>query len=117
MDNATAKAVSEAFGFTNSCRKATHILPFSSAYKYTAVSFEDEAYMIGAPEFVLGSAFPSELAKADEYSSDGTRVLALCSAKFDGKYIEHIGGLMSRPPSCFGVEANCMAAVNTSLFS
>ena len=85
VDNATAKAVSEAFGTTNSCRKATHILPFSSAYKYTAVSFEDEAYMIGAPEFVLGSAFPSELAKADEYSSGGTRVLALCSAKFDGK--------------------------------
>ena len=42
---------------------------------------------------------------------------SIISAKFDGKYIEHIGGLMSRPPSCFGVEANCMAAVNPSLFS
>lgn len=83
-DNATAKAITEAFGSAAE-RTAAHVLPFSSAYKYTAVSFGDEAYMLGAPEFVLGSAFPAELAKAAEYSADGTRVLALCSAKFDGK--------------------------------
>ena len=41
--------------------------------------------MLGAPEFVLGDAFPSELARAEEYSADGTRVLVLCSAKQDGK--------------------------------
>lgn len=83
-DNATAKAITAAFGSAAE-KTATHVLPFSSAYKYTAVSFGDEAYMLGAPEFVLGSAFPAELAKAAEYSADGTRVLALCSAEFDGK--------------------------------
>lgn len=84
-DNATAKAITEAFGSAAAEKAATHVLPFSSAYKYTAVSFGDEAYMLGAPEFVLGDAFPSELARAEEYSADGTRVLVLCSAKQDGK--------------------------------
>lgn len=84
-DNATAKAITEAFGSAAAEKAATHVLPFSSAYKYTAVSFGDEAYMLGAPEFVLGDAFPSELAGAEEYSADGTRVLVLCSAKQDGK--------------------------------
>lgn len=83
-DNATAKAITDAFGSAAE-KTATHVLPFSSAYKYTAVSFGDEAYMLGAPEFVLGDAFPSELARAEEYSADGTRVLVLCSAKQDGK--------------------------------
>lgn len=83
-DNATAKAITEAYGAFSS-REAVYVLPFSSAYKYTAVSFGDEAYMLGAPEFVLGDAFPSELARAEEYSADGTRVLVLCSAKQDGK--------------------------------
>lgn len=83
-DNATAKAIVEAYGSAAE-KTATHVLPFSSAYKYTAVSFGDEAYMLGAPEFVLGDAFPSELARAEEYSADGTRVLVLCSAKQDGK--------------------------------
>ena len=83
-DNSTAKAITEAYGAFSS-REAVCVLPFSSAYKYTAVSFGDEAYMLGAPEFVLGDAFPSELARAEEYSADGTRVLVLCSAKQDGK--------------------------------
>lgn len=83
-DNATAKAIVEAYGAFSS-REAVCVLPFSSAYKYTAVSFGDEAYMLGAPEFVLGGAFPSELARAEEYSADGTRVLVLCSAKQDRK--------------------------------
>ena len=83
-DNATAKAIVETYG-AFSGREAVCVLPFSSAYKYTAVSFGDEAYMLGAPEFVLGDAFPSELARAEEYSADGTRVLVLCSAKQDGK--------------------------------
>ena len=83
-DNATAKAIVETYGAFSS-REAACVLPFSSAYKYTAVSFGDEAYMLGAPEFVLGDAFPSELARAEEYSADGTRVLVLCSAKQDRK--------------------------------
>ena len=86
-DNATAKAIVEAFGSRNPIEKtARSILPFSSAYKYVAADFGDEGcYMLGAPEFVTGGNFPEIAAKAAEYSADGTRVLALCSGKFDGK--------------------------------
>ncbi|MBQ4545706.1 MAG: HAD-IC family P-type ATPase [Oscillospiraceae bacterium] len=86
-DNATAKAIAEAFGSRNPIEKtARSILPFSSAYKYVAADFGDEGcYMLGAPEFVTGGKFPEIAAKAAEYSADGTRVLALCAGKFDGK--------------------------------
>jgi len=86
-DNATAKAIVEAFGSRNPIEKtAKNFLPFSSALKYVAADFGDEGcYMLGAPEFVTGGNFPEIAAKAAEYSADGTRVLALCSGKFDGK--------------------------------
>ncbi len=86
-DNATAKAIVEAFGSRNPIEKtAKNFLPFSSALKYVAADFGDEeCYMLGAPEFVTGGNFPEIAAKAAKYSADGTRVLALCSGKFDGK--------------------------------
>ncbi len=86
-DNVTAKTIVDAFGSRNPIEKsALHTLPFSSALKYVAADFGDEGcYMLGAPEFVLGENFAETKEKAAELSSDGTRVLALCAAKFDGK--------------------------------
>ncbi|MBE6893907.1 MAG: HAD family hydrolase, partial [Ruminococcaceae bacterium] len=86
-DNATAKAIVEAFGSRNPIEKpAKNVLPFSSVLKYVAADFGEEGcYMLGAPEFVTGGNFPETVQKASEYSADGTRVLALCSGKFDGK--------------------------------
>ena len=82
-DNPTAKALVAAFsGKGDPNRKAVHTLPFSSAKKYTAVTFADgEALMLGAPAFVLGDGFPELRQKAKELSADGTRVLLLTSAK------------------------------------
>ena len=86
-DNVTAKTIVDAFGSRNPIEKnALHTLPFSSALKYAAADFGDEGcYMIGAPEFVMGEEFTDIKKQAAEYSSDGTRVLALCRGKFDGK--------------------------------
>lgn len=86
-DNATARVIKESFGRGgNAAGEPQNILPFSSALKYSAVCYRDgSAFMLGAPEFVLGDGFSAELAQAEEYSADGTRVIALCSAKFDGK--------------------------------
>ena len=86
-DNATAKAIVKAFGSRNPIEKtAENILPFSSALKYVAADFGEEGcFMLGAPEFVTGGNFPETVQKAAEYSADGTRVLALCKGKFDGK--------------------------------
>lgn len=86
-DNATAKAIVEAFGNRNPIEKnALRSLPFSSALKYVAADFGEEGcFMLGAPEFVTGGSFPETVAKASEYSADGTRVLALCAGKFEEK--------------------------------
>ncbi len=86
-DNATAKAIVEAFGERDPFENpALNFLPFSSALKYVAADFGGEnCFMLGAPEFVMDESFGEVRQKAAEYSADGTRVLALCRAKFDGK--------------------------------
>lgn len=86
-DNVTAKTVAGAFsGKGDENIAAVHTLPFSSQLKYAAADFGNgKCYMLGAPEFVLGDRFPEALGRAVSYSRDGTRVLALCAARFDGK--------------------------------
>ncbi|MBQ7123807.1 MAG: HAD-IC family P-type ATPase [Oscillospiraceae bacterium] len=86
-DNATAKAIVDAFGSRNPIEKtAEHFLPFSSALKYVAANFGAEGcYMLGAPEFVMKDGFDEIKAKSAEYSADGTRVLALCKGSFNGE--------------------------------
>lgn len=88
-DNATARVIAAELGAKGGAyaeNDVENILPFSSAHKYSALCYRDgSAFMLGAPEFVFGGKFPEELAQAAEYSADGTRVIALCGAKFDGK--------------------------------
>lgn len=87
VDNATARAIVKAFGESDAqMSTATNVLPFSSALKYVAANFEDgDCLMLGAPEFVMGNSFSEINEKAAAYAADGTRVLALCRGKFDGK--------------------------------
>ena len=86
-DNATAKAIVDAFGSRNPIEKtAEHFLPFSSALKYVAANFGEEGcYMLGAPEFVMKDGFDEIKEKAAEYSADGTRVFALCKGSCNGE--------------------------------
>ncbi len=59
------------------------IVPFSSKRKKSAVTFRDgTALILGAPEFVLGEAYPEELRrKAGEQAASGRRVLVLAGTK------------------------------------
>ena len=50
--NATALALKEAY-YQKPKWKVENVIPFSSAKKYSGVSFENGTYLIGAPEFVL----------------------------------------------------------------
>lgn len=53
-------------------------IPFSSARKYSAVTFADVGtYAIGAPEFVLNDLSPSIKEQMDHYVNHGNRVLLL----------------------------------------
>jgi cation-transporting ATPase E len=81
-DNDTAAALKNYFS-GEVRQKAIKALPFSSARKYGGVSFhEDETYILGAPEIILGVEYPKYSEKIDYYSSRGCRVLLL--ALYDG---------------------------------
>ncbi|SEA08502.1 cation-transporting ATPase E [Eubacterium aggregans] len=59
--------------------KATQIVPFSSARKYSGVSFEDHgSYVMGAPEFVLKERYAEVKERVEAQAALGYRVLVLC---------------------------------------
>ncbi len=56
-------------------------IPFSSARKYRAISFEDHgAYVLGAPDFIM-KGDEALAARVEKYSQKGLRVLLLASAR------------------------------------
>lgn len=63
-DNATMQAIRKYAPIAvrqKECAKAPlSVTPFSSSRKYSAVSFSDGSYLLGAPEFVLGGASSKE---------------------------------------------------------
>ena len=68
--------------------KVTHqaikAVPFTSAKKFGGVSFhEDETYLLGAPDVLLGERYGKYARQIDAYSSKGCRVLLL--ALYDGQ--------------------------------
>ncbi len=59
-------------------QEAQEALPFSSAKKYGGVSFhEDETWLLGAPEILLGERYGEYAKTIEEYSANGCRVLLL----------------------------------------
>ena len=63
-DNSTMHAMQE--HFTEHWDKVPEkVIPFSSTVKYSGVIFKDQAYVLGAPEFVLRDDY--EKYKEDEY--------------------------------------------------
>ncbi len=79
-NNQTAIALYERFGHS-SVLQPTATLPFSSARKLSAVSFEGEGtYVMGAPEFVL-KPVPTRIDKiVKQYAQMGLRVLVIAHA-------------------------------------
>ncbi len=87
-DNQTAIALYEKFG-ENSDFDVKAILPFNSARKLSAVTFDKiGTYAFGAPEFVLSEEkFKLLEPKITEYAMQGLRVLVV--AKSSGKITEN----------------------------
>jgi len=74
-DNATFHAVVEKFGKSYDHEVKT-IVPFSSARKYSGVSFEGQGtYFLGAFEFIFPNGY--EGLDAEKYAKKGSRVLVL----------------------------------------
>ena len=85
-DNETMNALAEHF------TKGTGKYPesttsFSSATKYSSVTFKDNVYVLGAPEFVLQDQYVSYETHITSYSKEGYRVLVfgIYHGVIDGK--------------------------------
>ena len=89
-DNITMAAVKEYFT-TVSGRQARSKTGFSSATKYSSVTFDDGAYVLGAPEFVLRERYGEYAEAITEHASTGARVLVF--GIYDG---EIDGGPLTR---------------------
>lgn len=75
--NATAKALREAFPIVDDWQ-AEKIIPFSSARKWSGVTFKDEgSFAFGAPEFIFSNMSSDMQHKIQPYLEEGQRVLVL----------------------------------------
>lgn len=78
-DNETARAMSAQFGRESDWRAVKRI-PFSSATKYSAADFGEKGrYIVGAPEFVMGTRYEQIRETAEPWSARGCRVLLLAA--------------------------------------
>lgn len=85
-DNSTMRALKEYFK-KHSNAVPVKVIPFSSSVKYSGVIFQESAYVMGAPEFVLREDYPRFRGRIDQFTSKGYRVLVFGSytGEPDGK--------------------------------
>ena len=88
-DNITMEAIQAHFQ-EKSGREPVKVTPFSSEFKYSSVSYEDTAYVLGAPEFVLREDYEEYEEEISKYAGKGYRVLVFGSSeeKPDGKALK-----------------------------
>ena len=81
-DNSTMHAMQEHFT-EHSDKVPEKVIPFSSTVKYSGVIFKDQAYVLGAPEFVLREDYTKYQGRIEQYTSRGFRVLVF--GNYDGE--------------------------------
>ena len=85
-DNITMAALKDYFT-ESSGKKPVSVTSFSSAYKYSSVTFPEGSYVLGAPEFVLLEEYPKYQKEIEQYTREGYRLLVFGEADIapDGK--------------------------------
>ena len=85
-DNITMEEMKRYFKIASG-KKAVAKTGFSSASKYSSVTFEEASYVLGAPEFVLKEQYENYEEAISAHASKGARVLVFGTAKEepDGK--------------------------------
>ena len=85
-DNITMEALKEYFK-EGTGKKAGSVTPFTSATKYSGVTYEEEVHVLGAPEFVLRDDFDEYKEEIEGYAGKGNRVLVFGTydGELDGK--------------------------------
>lgn len=96
-NNATMEAI-RAYVAKNEIEKGSRTLlktqPFTSANKYSKVSFVEGDYMLGAPEFIMKDRYEEISGEIEEYQSKGYRVLLMAESGEDSiGSVRPIGGI------------------------
>ena len=101
-DNETMTAVKNHF-HRPAGRNVVSITGFSSEFKYSSVSFEKEAFVMGAPDFILKERLKEHKSLIDSYSRKGYRVLVFGRYRGtpDGKELTE-----DTEPVCFIIMSN-----------
>ncbi|MBQ0101885.1 MAG: HAD-IC family P-type ATPase, partial [Firmicutes bacterium] len=83
-DSLTMTALKEHFNDRNPYKKASRIKGFSSATKFSAVTYGGNmGYLLGAPEFMMRDEYECIREQAEAHSSNGERVLLFAEYVFD----------------------------------
>ena len=96
-NNATMEAI-RAYVAKNEIEKGSRTLlktqPFTSANKYSKVSFVEGDYMLGAPEFIMKDRYEEISGEIEEYQSKGYRVLLMAESGEDSiGSVRPLGGI------------------------
>ena len=81
-DNDTAAALMEAFGGTGQWEPLRRI-PFASRHKWSGAVFREGAFLVGAPESILGTGFEDLRSQVEPWQACGYRTLLV--AAYDGE--------------------------------
>lgn len=80
-DNSTMAAMKQYFKDGTGASPA-QVIPFSSSTKYSGAEFEEQTYVLGAPEFVLREDYDTYRKEIQSFASKGYRVLVF--GTYDG---------------------------------
>ncbi|WP_455760466.1 HAD-IC family P-type ATPase [Eshraghiella crossota] len=83
-NNATAVALKKYLNdnnVMNGKRTASKVYPFNSTVKYGAMAFNDDYYVLGAPEFIIKTGFNNLKDEISQYTTKGYRVIVLAKAE------------------------------------
>lgn len=90
-NNATMEAI-RTYVDKNEIEKGSRTLlktqPFTSANKYSKVSFVEGDYMLGAPEFIMKDRYDEISEEIEEYQNKGYRVLLMAETGDDSSGLE-----------------------------
>lgn len=101
-DNETMRAVKNHFKRPGGMTPVAHT-GFSSEFKYSSVTFENGAYVLGAPDFILGERYSEYREIIESNGRKGYRVLAF--VKYNG-YPDGKALTEAVMPICFVIMSN-----------
>ncbi|MBQ6735852.1 MAG: HAD-IC family P-type ATPase [Lachnospiraceae bacterium] len=85
-DNATMQALRVRFA-SQGHKTPLDKMPFSSRRKYSAVSFEEGTFVLGAPDILLKDTYDQYREQIDSYATQGLRVLTLAEVSRGGRSV------------------------------